>query len=60
MIKLKNKNIHIVSFDIPYPPNYGGIIDIYYKVKTLNKLGINVILHCFQYGKKLQSEKSKQ
>ncbi len=57
MIKSKNKNIHIVSFDIPYPPNYGGIIDIYYKVKTLNELGINVILHCFQYGKKLQSEK---
>ena len=29
------KNINIVSFDIPYPPNYGGIIDVFYKIKAL-------------------------
>ena len=46
---MSNKTIHIISFDIPYPPIYGGIIDIYYKIKTLHELGYHVILHCFQY-----------
>ncbi len=44
-------NIHIISFNIPYPPNYGGIIDVYYKIKALHAKGVNVILHCFDYGR---------
>jgi len=44
-----NKYLHIVSFNIPYPPNYGGIIDVYYKLKTLHSLGVKIILHCFEY-----------
>jgi len=47
-----HKKIHIVAFDIPYPPNYGGVIDIYYKCKHLYKLGIKIELHCFEYGRK--------
>lgn len=43
--------INIVSFDIPYPPDYGGAIDVYYKIKALRDNGIKVILHCFQYNK---------
>ena len=40
MVKLQNKlfkdkEVHIVSFDVPYPPNYGGVIDVFYKIKTL-------------------------
>jgi len=50
------KHIHIISFDIPYPADYGGVIDVYYKVKALNKKGIKVHLHCFEYGRK-HSEK---
>ncbi|MDH6359070.1 glycosyltransferase family 1 protein [Parabacteroides sp. PF5-9] len=41
--------INIVSFNVPYPPNYGGIIDVYYKLKTLHQLGVKIILHCFVY-----------
>ena len=44
--------INIVSFDIPYPPDYGGVIDIYYKIKSLNNVGIKIHLHCFYYGRK--------
>ena len=44
--------LNIVSFDIPYPPNYGGVIDIYYKIKALNSVGIKIYLHCFYYGRK--------
>jgi len=40
--------LHIVSFDVPYPPNYGGVIDVYYKLRELNQCGVKVILHCFQ------------
>lgn len=39
--------LHIVSFDCPFPPNYGGIIDVYHKIKALNNLGCRVILHVF-------------
>lgn len=52
-------NIHIISFNVPYPPNYGGIIDVYYKVKALNNNGIKVHLHCFDYGRGSQPELDK-
>jgi hypothetical protein len=42
--------LHIVSFDIPYPANYGGAIVIFNQVKALHAQGVKVILHCYQYG----------
>lgn len=47
-----NKEIQIVAFDIPFPPDYGGVIDIYYKIKYLKKKNIDVILHAFDYKEK--------
>jgi len=47
--------IHIISFDIPYPPNYGGVIDVYYKLQALHDLGVPIVLHCFQYGEGIPS-----
>ncbi len=47
-----NKILHIVSFNIPYPPNYGGVIDVFYKIKALKERGCEIILHCFEYGRK--------
>jgi hypothetical protein len=44
--------LHIVSFDIPYPDNYGGVIVIFNQIKSLHAQGVKVILHCFQYGKR--------
>jgi len=44
-------NIHIISFDIPFPANYGGVIDIYYKLKALHERGVKVHLHCFEYNR---------
>jgi len=43
--------IHIVSFNVPFPPDYGGVIDVYYKAKALSEKGLKVILHCFHYGR---------
>jgi hypothetical protein len=45
------KHLHVISFDVPYPPTYGGVIDVFYKVKALHDKGIRVHLHCFQYGR---------
>lgn len=43
--------INIISFDVPYPPNYGGVIDVFYKIKALHEQGCEIILHCFNYGR---------
>ena len=45
------KHLNIISFDIPYPANYGGVIDVYYRIKALSDSGINIHLHCFKYGR---------
>ncbi len=48
---MPEKHLHIISFDIPWPANYGGVIDVFYKAKELSEKGINVHLHCFEYGR---------
>jgi len=48
---ISDPELNIVSFDVPCPPDYGGAIDIYYKLETLNNLGIKIYFHCFQYGR---------
>ena len=45
------RRLHIVSFDIPYPADYGGVVDVYYKIKALADRGVSIILHCYQYGR---------
>lgn len=46
-----NKHLHVVSFNIPYPADYGGVIDIYNRIKALNEAGVDISLHCFEYGR---------
>ncbi len=45
-----------MSFDVPFPPSYGGVIDVFYKIKALKELGLAVHLHCFKYGREESSE----
>ncbi|HZH94273.1 MAG TPA: mannosyltransferase [Flavisolibacter sp.] len=47
-----NEFLHIVCLDAPAPPNYGGAIDMFYKIKALSKSGRKVILHYYDYRKK--------
>ncbi|MEO8761726.1 MAG: glycosyltransferase family 1 protein [Bacteroidia bacterium] len=54
-----NKHLHIISFDVPFPANYGGVIDVFYKLKNLHKAGVKIILHCFEYGRGEQKELEK-
>ncbi len=48
---MPEKHLHIVAFNIPYPANYGGVIDVFYKLKALYKAGIKIHLHCYQYDR---------
>lgn len=48
---MSEKVLHVVSFDVPYPPDYGGAMDVYYRIRALHRFGIKVILHCFEYGR---------
>ena len=42
--------IHIVCLDAPSPPDYGGAIDMFYKIKALAESGKKIILHYFDYN----------
>jgi hypothetical protein len=48
---MASQYLHILAFNIPYPPDYGGVIDVYYKLKALSTAGVRIILHCFEYGR---------
>jgi len=49
-----DKYLHIVLHDVPYPPDYGGVVDPFYTIRALHEYGIKLILHCFEYGRKKQ------
>lgn len=46
---MSEHHLHIVSFDVPYPPNYGGVIDVFYKIKALHAKGVKLHLHIIEY-----------
>lgn len=48
---MADRHLHIISFDVPAPPDYGGVIDVFFKLKSLAAIGVKVHLHCFQYGR---------
>ncbi|NOT93643.1 glycosyltransferase [Ferruginibacter sp.] len=55
-----DKHLHIVALDVPWPANYGGVVDLFYKLKALHQLGVKIHLHCFtQPGRGPQPELNK-
>lgn len=53
---MARNTLHIVSFDVPFPPNYGGVIDVFYKIRWLQKKGVDVVLHCYEYPGRSRAE----
>jgi len=49
-------SLHLVSFEVPYPANYGGAIDVFYKIKALKELGLKIYLHAFESRNKKSEE----
>lgn len=50
-----NKHLHIVTHDVPWPVDFGGVFDLFYKIKTLHELGVKIHLHCFTNKRTEQS-----
>jgi hypothetical protein len=44
---LNKKTLHIISLEIPFPPDRGMVMSIYYKIKAFYEQGVEVILHAF-------------
>ncbi len=44
---------------MPFPANYGGVIDVFYKLVNLHRAGVKIILHCYEYGRGEQKELEK-
>ena len=53
------KQLHIICLNVPYPVDYGGVFDLFYKLPALQAAGVNIHLHCFNYGRGEQSELTK-
>jgi hypothetical protein len=45
------KDLNIITLNIPCPPDYGGMIDSWFRIAALSKIGISIHLHCFEYGR---------
>ncbi|MEG2666757.1 MAG: glycosyltransferase, partial [Bacteroidales bacterium] len=52
-------HLHIIAFNVPYPANYGGVIDVFYKLKALSECGVQITLHCFLYNREKAQELEK-
>lgn len=46
-----NKHLHIICLNVPYPVDYGGVFDLFYKLAALQQRGVKICLHCFDYGR---------
>lgn len=53
------KHLHIVTLNVPYPVDYGGVYDLFYKLPALQAQGVKIHLHCFEYGRGRQPELEK-
>lgn len=56
---MTEKHLHIVTHDVPWPADYGGVVDLFYKLKALHQQGVNIHLHCFTQGRPPQDELKK-
>lgn len=56
---MSEKHIHIISLDVPYPADYGGVVDLFYKLKYLHKNEVKIHLHCFVDKREPQADLEK-
>ncbi|MBV9963008.1 MAG: glycosyltransferase, partial [Parafilimonas sp.] len=53
------RHLHIISLNVPYPVDYGGVYDLFFKLPALHEQGIKIHLHCFTKEQKEQPELNK-
>lgn len=53
------KHLHIITLNVPYPADYGGVYDLFYKLPALQQQGVKLHLHCFTKERQHQPELNK-
>lgn len=53
-------HLHVICFDQPYPPAYGGAVEMYYKLRELHAAGFKLILHIFLYNNAQQQQETER
>ena len=43
-------NLHVVSFQVPFPADFGGSIDVFWKLHALRQEGHSITLHTYVYA----------
>lgn len=56
---MAEKHLHIITHDVPWPADFGGVMDLFYKIKSLHKHGVKIYLHCFENERGRQEELNK-
>ena len=41
------EELHIITHQVPWPVDFGGVFDLFYKIKSLSEAGVKINLHCF-------------
>ena len=44
---MTEKYLHIITHDVLWPADFGGVMDQFYKIKALHQAGVKIYLHCF-------------
>ncbi len=44
-------DLHVVCFAVPFPPDYGGAIEVWHRLRALAAEGVRVHAHAFVYGR---------
>lgn len=48
--------LHIVSLENPFPPDYGGVMGIFNRIKSLHESGLEIHLHVFYHDREPRRE----
>jgi hypothetical protein len=43
-----DKILHIVTHEVPWPADFGGVFDLFYKIRAFHQAGVKIHLHCFR------------
>jgi glycosyltransferase involved in cell wall biosynthesis len=56
---MHHRILHIITHDVPWPADFGGVVDLFYKIKTLHQAGVKIHLHSFVNKRAPQEELNK-
>lgn len=55
-----DRQLHIVCLDVPWPADYGGVIDMMNRILAFKRMGVGIHLHYFSYNERGRPEELNQ